>query len=163
MTLGAKAGGVSERHHSADAAPPQSDWGERVARRISTPRHFWRFNIVGAIGIGVQFVALSALVKLAHVPVSIATALAVILTVAHNFVWHERYTFADRSRRRAGEVVGRFLRFNLSNGAISLLGNVVFTTLLLECARMPLLAANATAIAACGVLNYLASDRLVFR
>ena len=57
----------------------------------------------------------------------------------------------------------RFVRFNLTTGAISILGNAVFTTLLAQRTRMPLLAANGTAIALCALLNYLASDRLVFR
>jgi putative flippase GtrA len=134
--------------------------GHRLAR-------IWRFNLVGAMGMVVQFALLAILVKLAHLPTAVATAIAVALTVAHNFAWHEQYTFADRVRHRAartfGSIAARFLRFNLTTGAISVLGNVAFTTLLTQRARLPLLVANAVAIALCAVLNYLASDRLVFR
>lgn len=124
-----------------------------------------RFYGVGALGIGVQFALLTLSAKLAHLPVSLATAIAVWLTVAHNFAWHERYTFGDRvgNQRTAASIAVRYLRFNLTNGAISLLGNVIFTTLLVQYARLPLLAANAAAIVICGLLNFLASDRLVFR
>jgi putative flippase GtrA len=134
-----------------------------TADPISTPQRIWRFNVVGAIGIAVQFAVLAALAKLAHLPTSLATAIAVTVTVAHNFAWHERYTFRDRGCSGGREIVGRFLRFNLTTGAISVLGNVVFTTLLAEHARLPLLVANGAAIAICGLLNYVASDRVVFR
>ena len=138
------------------------DWEPRgVGARV------WRFNVVGAIGIVVQFALLWILAKLLHVPTAFATAIAVAFTVAHNFAWHEHYTFADRVRHRAARsvraITARFMRFNLTTGAISVLGNVVFTTLLAQRARLPLLVANALAIAICAVLNYVASDRLVFR
>ena len=134
---------------------------------LTSSRRWWRFNAVGAIGIGFQFAMLAVLAKLLHWPLSLATGIAVALTVAHNFIWHEHYTFHDRLRqsaaRTAKQVGMRFVRFNLTTGAISVLGNVVFTTLLAQRARMPLLAANGAAIALCALLNYLASDRLVFR
>ena len=148
----------SLQQKSADEAAVQ-----RYDRGIGTALRFWRFNLIGAIGIGVQFAVLTALVKLAHAPVAIATIIAVALAVAHNFLWHEIYTFEDRTPRGALKSVERFLRFNLTNGAISVVGNVVFTTLLVEQARMPLLAANAVSILICGTLNYMAADRLVFR
>ena len=129
------------------------------------PARFWRFNLVGALGLGVQFALLTLLAKVAHSPVSVATAIAVALTIAHNFAWHERYTFRDRvaKQRALRAIAARYVRFNLANGAISLLGNVVFTTALTQYAHLPLLVANAIAIVICGLLNYVASDRLVFR
>lgn len=55
-----------------------------------------KFNLVGAIGIAVQFAALFSLKTELHLQYLVATAIAVETTVLHNFVWHERFTWVDR-------------------------------------------------------------------
>ena len=55
------------------------------------------FNFVGAGGIVVQLTVLHFLIhhlRLHYLP---ATALAVEAAVLHNFIWHERWTWKDRS------------------------------------------------------------------
>ena len=76
----------------------------------SAPR-WMRFNLVGAVGIGVQLAMLWLLTALG-VPYLMATALAVETAVLHNFLWHQRFTWADRSPGPAS----RLLRFNLTTG-----------------------------------------------
>ncbi len=59
-----------------------------------------KFNAVGGIGIGVQLAALAILrswLRLDYLP---ATGLAVEIAVIHNFLWHERFTWADRPAAR---------------------------------------------------------------
>jgi putative flippase GtrA len=90
----------------------------------------------------------------------IATALAVEITVLHNYIWHEKFTWVDRKSERRFE---RALRFNVSNGLISVLGNVALMRVLAGSMRMNYLLANAVAIAACSIANFLLSDRFVFR
>ena len=53
---------------------------------------FFRFNTVGALGIGVQLAALWLLVDVAGLHYSLATMAAVGLAVLHNFAWHWRWT-----------------------------------------------------------------------
>lgn len=91
-----------------------------------------------------------------------ATALAVEAAVVHNFLWHERMTWRDRATLPFRQVLGRFLRFQMANGAISLFGNLLMMRLLVGALHLPVLAANLGAVAICGVLNFLVSDRLVF-
>ena len=55
------------------------------------------------------------------------------------------------------------LRFHVSNGLISLLGNLLLMRLLAGGLGLPLLSANLASIAICFVANFLASDRWVFR
>jgi putative flippase GtrA len=83
--------------------------------------------------------------------------------VVHNFIWHERYTWADRRMLRFRDVLLRLARFNLTTGAISILGNVLLMRLMVGQAHLPPLLANLLTIAACSVLNFLVSDRVVFR
>ena len=120
---------------------------------------WWKFNAVGAMGIVVQLVALTLLKSGLHVNYLIATALAVEAAVIHNFFWHERYTWADRE---ATSRVIRFAKFNLSNGAISIFGNVVAMKLFVEGFRLHYFVANILSITVCSLLNFLVADRFVF-
>jgi putative flippase GtrA len=122
-----------------------------------------KFNLVGAVGIAVQLAALAALVSSFHVNYLIATALAVETAVIHNFIWHERFTWVDRTNLRPRDVVVRLVRFNLTAGAVSILGNVVLMRLLVGQAGLHYFYANLLAIVACSLINFLMSDRFVFR
>lgn len=121
------------------------------------------FNVVGAMGFAVQLAALGALVSRLHWNIAPATALAVELAVVHNFLWHERWTWADRGAQEWSGALRRFLRFNLANGLLSIVGNVAFTIVFLHTLPVNFVAANVLAIAVCSILNYVVSDRLVFR
>ena len=119
-----------------------------------------KFNFVGALGIGVQLAVLATLTALGLGYLS-ATALAVEAAVLHNFLWHERMTWRERATPLR-PMLGRLLRFHLANGLISLLGNLLLMRLLVGAMHLPVLWANLAAIGACGVVNFLVSDRLVF-
>ena len=58
--------------------------------------------------------------------------------------------------------LGRLVRFNLSNGLISIAVNLIFMRVLAGHFHFPYMAANFIGIAAGSLANYLASDRLVF-
>jgi putative flippase GtrA len=122
-----------------------------------------KFNLVGAIGIAVQLAMLAALTSGLHVEYLLATALAVETAVLHNFIWHERYTWADRRSLRRRDVAARLLRFNCTTGAISIGGNLLLMRLLVGQAHLPAIVANLITIAACSLVNFLVSDRVVFR
>lgn len=115
-----------------------------------------------------QFGALFLLKGVMHLNYLAATAMAVEAAVLHNFVWHERYTWADRTKLAGGKNRGtprqvqRFLRFHLSNGAVSIVGNVALMKILVGQAQMNYLAANAIAISVCSLANFLMSDVWVF-
>jgi putative flippase GtrA len=121
------------------------------------------FNSVGAMGIVVQIGVLMLLtsgVKLGYLP---ATGLAVEAAVLHNFFWHERWTWADRKMDRNGCLLRRLLCFHVTNGALSMAGNLGLMQLFVEKFGLNYLLANACAIALCSIFNFLAGDRIVFR
>jgi putative flippase GtrA len=123
-----------------------------------------KFNSVGAIGIGVQLSVLTLLAGHLGLNYLLATALAVETAVLHNFVWHEKWTWADRfhTHGRRGWL-RRLLQFNLTTGAVSIVGNLVFMRIFVGLLGIHILVANLMTIAACSILNFLASDRIVFR
>ena len=122
-----------------------------------------KFNFVGGIGIGVQFAALFVLKGMFHIDYLVATALAVEAAVMHNFIGHEQFTWSDRVHPSWCTSIPRFLRFNLTTGAVSMLGNLALMRVMVGEAHIHYLAANAIAIATCSIANFLVSDGWVFR
>jgi putative flippase GtrA len=134
-----------------------------------------KFKLVGAIGIAVQFAALFLLKSGLHFNYLLATAIAVEIAVLHNFVWHERFTWADRVGLETKNFYGvnkialsqqpslrRLLRFHLANGLVSIVGNLALMKVMVGFGHVNYLAANAVAIAMCSLANFIASERWVF-
>ncbi len=117
------------------------------------------FAVVGAIGFVVQLAVLAAL-QHAGAALPVATALAVEAAVLHNFVWHERWTWRDRTRVAGWR--SRLLRFHSSNALVSLVVNVGLTSAFAGLMHVPPLLANAMAVAVASLANFLAADRWVF-
>jgi len=167
----------SERASASGAAP-------------STLVRWCKFNLVGGMGIVVQFAALFLLKTVLHFDYLLATAVAVEAAVVHNFVWHEQFTWVDRVRTSEGQITSeaeaqrvgsfiavpyrsatqklsgpsfrRFLRFNLTNGAVSILGNLALMKVMVGFGHMNYLLANGIAITLCSVANFLVSEEWVF-
>ena len=166
------------------------------------------------MGIGVQFAALFLVRGVMHFNYLAATAIAVEAAVVHNFVWHEQFTWVDRTRSdgpqpslrtvaphslraeqsaekrgfgcrsafsaaikplsswtasatavlgsRYGLSFRRFVRFNLTNGAVSILGNLALMKVMVGQGHMNYLLANGIAITLCSLANFLVSETWVF-
>jgi putative flippase GtrA len=124
-----------------------------------------KFNFVGALGIAVQMGAFALLVSGLRLHYLIATPLAVEAAVLHNFVWHERFTWKDRTREvgRPRDVAMRLLRFHAGNGAVSILGNMALMRVLVGVLHLNPYLGNGISIAICSLLNFAASEWFVFR
>ena len=136
------------------------------------------FMAVGGLGFLVQLAALAALMSLADWSWLPATLVSVELAVVHNFVWHERWTWCNRtvapSHRAPSHVAGshlassrlallaRLARFHVANGTVSIAGNAVLMALLAGLLGLPAIPANALAVAAMSVANFVIADRWVF-
>ena len=129
----------------------------------ATFRVWLKFNAVGLIGIVVQLVVLTILKTGLGLNYLMATIVAVECAVLHNFAWHERWTWSERTQLNESGMLGRLIRFHLTNGLISIAGNLALMWLLVSRLHLHYFLANLAAIATCSILNFLASDRLVFR
>ena len=122
---------------------------------------FLKFNGVGILGFVLQLGLLAVLMRFGMHYLA-ATAVAVELTVLHNFAWHERWTWRDRPAGAAGRW-RRLWRFHATNGLVSLAGNLLIMRLLVGLFGMPAIPANLLSVLACALVNFTASDRFVFR
>jgi putative flippase GtrA len=139
------------------------DLAESISRTAGRRTLRWlKFNLVGALGIGVQFAVLLVLKNGFHLDYLVATALAVEAAVVHNFLWHERFTWADRVQRSWRKSLPRLLRFNLTTGAVSILGNLALMKLMVGLGHVNYLVANGVAIGVCSLANFLVSEEWVF-
>jgi putative flippase GtrA len=121
-----------------------------------------KFNAVGGIGIGVQLAALAIFRSWLKLDYLLATGLAVEIAVIHNFLWHERFTWADRPVAHRMQSLVRLAKFNASNGAVSIVGNLLLMRLLVGELKFNYLASNLLAIVLCSLVNFLLGDRFVF-
>ncbi len=131
--------------------------------RRATLLRWTKFNLVGALGVAVQLAVLYALIYQLRLSYLAATFVAVECTIVHNFLWHERFTWADRRDRTALARSARWLHFNLTNGAVSLFGNLLLMHLLVDQTHLPVLLANGIAILFCSLVNFFVGDQFVFR
>jgi putative flippase GtrA len=91
----------------------------------------------------------------------LATLFAVEAAVLHNFPWHERWTWRDRSAGAAG-LTGRLLRFHMTTGITSIGGNLAMTALGVELVDLNPVVANVISVGLMSLANYLVADRWVF-
>ena len=150
----------------SDGRPREPALGEVEGSGPSEARQtFFRwlkFNFVGGVGIAVQLAALAFFRSVLHLDYLLATGLAVETAVIHNFLWHERFTWADRPPGRLAHSLSRLAKFNASNGFVSLAGNLLIMRALVGQFHMNYVIANLIAVATCSIVNFLLSDRLVF-
>ena len=121
-----------------------------------------RFSAVGVIGLGVQLALLAFFVKAFGMHYLLAAALSVEAAVLHNFVWHCRWTWADRPVAGPSAIAATLLRFHFSNGFVSIAGNLFFMHLFAGLMRFDPVVASLFSLAPCALINFLVSDRWVF-
>ena len=121
---------------------------------------WFKFNLVGVIGMVVQLSALALFNRLMPRHYLVCTAAAIELTLLHNFLWHMQFTWRDR--RHSTSTLRQLLRFHLSNGAVSMLGNLGLMRLLVHQAHLPVLPSNVIAIVCCSLLNFFLGNRWAF-
>lgn len=111
----------------------------------------------------VQIGAMALLVQLWHVHYLAAAVLAVEAAVLHNFCWHQQWTWRDRPPGSWRTTAVRLARFQLLNGSISLAGNIAVVAFLTGRLDIDPVVASAVAIAACSLMNFAATESLVFK
>lgn len=118
-----------------------------------------RFAVVGAGGFGLQLLALHALTNIVGVDYRVATVAAVEVAVLHNFIWHERWTWAGGE---AATVWTRLARFHAATAVVSIAGNVALTAAFVAAFSWPVLVANTAAVALLSLVNFALADRWIF-
>ncbi len=124
---------------------------------MNTLRRWWKFNLVGAMGMAVQLGVLAIFNRWMSGHYLWASAAAIEVALLHNFIWHSRYTWRERP---AG--VRQLLRFHLANGMVSMVGNLVLMEVLVGVAGAPLLISNIVAIGCCSIANFFLGNRWAF-
>jgi putative flippase GtrA len=119
-----------------------------------------KFNAVGAGGIVVQLITLAVLKSALKMDYLFATPLAVEAAVVHNYFWHERFTWADRTDAKSWL---RFAKFNLTTGIFSIVGNVLLMRAFVGTVHLNYFLANMLTITICSIANFFVSDRFVFQ
>ncbi len=120
-----------------------------------------RFVVVGALGFVVQLAAFAALTRLGWSWLA-ATVVAVESAIAHNFVWHRRWTWRERAASARSPWFGDFAKFNAGTAFTSIAGNLAVMAVVLRTTHIEPIAANVLAVGVMSVANFLLADRWVF-
>lgn len=135
------------------------------AMTISAPKtratRILAFNAVGVVGFAVQIGALWLLVRVGGVPSVVAAAIAVEAAVLHNFVCHWCWTWSDRVGG-GHEFLVRLVRFNATNGAVSVAVNAALMALLQHVLGVHFLLATLAGVLCSSIANFILGDRVVF-
>ena len=92
-----------------------------------------------------------------------ALAVAVFRDRQHELLGRRHLRVAvGRDRRGAHAGMGRLLRFHLSNGMVSLVGNLLLMRLLVQEVHLPVLVSNGIAILCCSLVNFYVGNRWTF-
>jgi putative flippase GtrA len=81
---------------------------------------FGRFSLVGLMGAVLQLMLMSLLTKCFGALSVAAIAVAIEITILHNFAWHEHFTWSYHGPKSSRQVAMRLWRFHAGNGLISL-------------------------------------------
>jgi putative flippase GtrA len=122
-----------------------------------------KFNAVGAVGFALQVSILFALTHNSH-PLGYlpATACAVELAILHNFVWHQRWTWKDRPSLSKAETLRRLAKFHVTNGGVSIVGNLLLMSIFVDMVRLPIIVANVASVAICSIFNFILANKIAF-
>jgi putative flippase GtrA len=127
---------------------------------MSLLARYWKFNLVGAMGMLVQLTTLAILNHLTPAHYLYSTAIAIEITLLHNFAWHLHYTWRDR--RNNSTLLTQLVRFHLSNGLLSIVGNLALMQLFVRQMHLPVVASNGIAILCCSIINFYLGDSWAF-
>jgi putative flippase GtrA len=112
-----------------------------------------KFAAVGGTGVLVNTAALILLYQHVHLPLVAASALAVEVSVIHNFVWNDRWTFGCRTWS-----FPRLLRFNgVSLGGLAVTAATLWV--LVTYAHVPYIWANLAGIGLAMLWNFAVNAR----
>ena len=89
-----------------------------------------------------------------------ATVVAVEVTLAHNFTWHERWTWGTKGQAHWG---ARAWKYQLGTGTVAMLANLFAAKFLVGRMGFPTLVATPLAIVGSGMVNFLIGQFLVFK
>jgi putative flippase GtrA len=119
-----------------------------------------RFNAVGLVGTTFQLAVLWLLTALGT-GYLLASSVAIVLTVIHNFGWHWAWTWGDRTPGVPAALA--FARFFMSNGVVSLVSNLALMPVFAGVLHVSPVPANLIVVLVAGVLNFWLADRVAFR
>ncbi len=119
-----------------------------------------RFSLVGCMGSVVQTGMMYLGRDVLGWHYLLATVVAVEVTLGHNFMWHERWTWKMRGQAGWG---ARALKYQLGTGTVAMLANLFAAELFVGRMGLPTLVATPLAIVSSGMINFLIGQFVVFK
>jgi putative flippase GtrA len=123
-------------------------------------RRWGVFNLVGFGGFVLQLATVAALTRGFGWSGVVATAIALEVAAAHNFVGHTWWTWRSRRLGRAGGWARRFVKYQAAK-TTSLVASLATACFFIWSGTPPEIA-NLAAVLLCSIPNYLLAENYVF-
>lgn len=120
------------------------------------------FTFVGISGIFVNTAILYYAKEYLHVPVALASLIAIQIAIFNNFIWNHRFTWTDREMKGFQAIKKGLLKFTLVSWVAGGV-NWIILLLLHHYGGIYYLIANLIAILVASILNYFLNDLWTFR
>ena len=126
------------------------------------PKRFITFTFVGVSGIVVNNAILFYAKESLHVPLAIASLIAIQIAIINNFIWNRQFTWTDRPMLGWASIRPGLIKFTLVSWVAGGL-NWILLLLLTRFFDLYYILANLVAILCASVLNYFLNDLWTFR
>ena len=130
--------------------------------QIQLPKRFITFTFVGISGIFVNQAILFYAHESLHVPLALASLIAIQIAIINNFIWNRQFTWTDRPMKGYQAIKKGLIKFTLVSWVAGAL-NWVILLILTEYAGIYYMIANLMAILVASILNYFLNDLWTFR
>lgn len=134
-------------------------WPEPMARIWKLGHRFQKFLVVGAVGLGVNQGFLFLFHEIFHLRLSLASPLAIFLSMVVTFTLNERWTWHDRGRGRVLQRLAMYFPINF----IGLLINFGILSLLVHEFKVHYLIANLFGAGVAAIWNFAVNHRVTWR
>jgi dolichol-phosphate mannosyltransferase len=126
-------------------------------------KRFFRFGVVGGIGVIVNMGFYALLHDIAGIYDLLAGAIAIELSILNNFILNERWTFRDRALKGAKIWIKRCFAFHLSSGLVAMFAQLLTLYVLTRFLGIWDKAAYLIGIGLGSVANYFICYRWIFK
>jgi dolichol-phosphate mannosyltransferase len=134
-------------------------WPQPAVRALVVAQRFQKFLVVGAFGLAVNQGLLFALHHLAGATLSVASPLAIFVSMVATFLLNEHWTWHDRG---SGPILARLLLYFPIN-TVGLIINFAVLYLLVHGSSWHYLVANLVGAACAAVWNFVVNNMVTWR
>ena len=123
---------------------------------------FGMFSVIGMTGFAFQTTLIAVLTRVSGWHYAYVVPATAEITVLLSFLWHVRWTWADRPMQGLRALLTRLFHYQVARTA-GIVGAYMLTLVIVSSFHLMPEVANTLSVATMSILNFAIADRLIFR